>query len=115
MSDQLWELMQETQAVRQLAETLRTTDRTGTTTPDQEREYLLRRAALDQRHRAYDPQDMAGAAEAQQSAVMLRDHDAVHGTHQGPVPASAARWISLDGAARYVRQEVAAGLSGEVQ
>ena len=108
MSEQLWELMRETMTVRRLADELRESDRAGTTTPDREREYRLRRAAVDQRHLALYPNDADGIAEAQRSAVMLRDHDAVHASHRGLIPATAPQWVSLDGAANYVRQEVAA-------
>ncbi|MEU9480729.1 hypothetical protein [Streptomyces sp. NPDC048191] len=108
MTDELWDLMRETTEVRRLADALRQSDLAGTTTPDQEREYLLRRAAVDQRHLALYPADEKGAAEAQRSAVMLRDHDAVHASHRGAFPASAPQWVSLNGAADYVRQEAAA-------
>ncbi|MEW2615109.1 hypothetical protein AB0937_33995 [Streptomyces sp. NPDC047880] len=114
MTDELWHLMRETTEVRRLADALRLSDLAGTTTPDQEREYLLRRAAVDQRHLVLFPADEKGIAEAQRSAVMLRDHDAVHASHQGAVPAAAPQWVSLDGAADYVRQEAAAaGLTGQ--
>jgi hypothetical protein len=100
--------MRETVAVRRMADELRESDKAGTTTPDREREYRLRRAAVDQRHVALFPADADGIAEAQRSAVMLRDYDVVHASHRGLIPAAARQWVSLDGAADYVRQEAAA-------
>ncbi|GHH25729.1 hypothetical protein [Streptomyces rubradiris] len=113
MTDELWDLMRETMALRQLSDALYQSDLAGTTAPSQEREYRLRRAAADQRHVALYPDDEKGRAEAQRSAVMLREHDAIHASHRGAVPATASQWVSLDGAAAYVRQEAAAaGLTG---
>ncbi|MER6256272.1 hypothetical protein ABT224_33475 [Streptomyces sp. NPDC001584] len=108
MSDELWDLTAETHTVQKMVERLRASDLAGTTTPDQERVYRLRRAALAQRHLARFPADADGIAEAQRSAVLLREHDALHASHHGPVPASAPQWLHLDQVAGYVRQEAAA-------
>ncbi|MFH8642071.1 hypothetical protein [Streptomyces goshikiensis] len=108
MSEQLWGLMVETDAVRRMANELRASDLAGTTMPERAREFRLRRAALAQRHLALHPTDADGIAEAQQSAVLILGHDAVHASHRGLVPAWAPQWLRQGAAAGYVRQEAAA-------
>lgn len=115
MSDELWQLLRETAAVQRLIDGLTVSDRAGTTTPEQEREYRLRRAVLAQRHlelaesTGSDPEE--AAADAEQTAVMLWKHDALHGSHRGRIPATAPAWKASN-ASEYVRQEAAAAAQG---
>ncbi|MFD8385198.1 hypothetical protein ACFV2X_42900 [Streptomyces sp. NPDC059679] len=108
MSDELWKLLRETAEVQRMIEALRHSDQAGTTTPEQEREYLLRRAVLAQRHLAAaeltgsDPAD--AASDAQRTALTLWEHDALHGSTGGPIQATDLAW-NITNVREYVRQE----------
>ncbi|MFJ8388560.1 hypothetical protein ACIQ9Q_29365 [Streptomyces sp. NPDC094438] len=111
MSEDLWDLLRETFEVQRLIEELRGSDLAGTTTPTQERAFLLRRAALAQRHLAQavatgvDVQD--AEADAEQTAMLLWKHDQLHDSSRGSTPAADPRW-SLTNVHEYVVQEAAA-------
>nr|WP_024127921.1 hypothetical protein [Streptomyces sp. 14R-10]AHF46195.1 hypothetical protein pZL1.30c [Streptomyces sp. 14R-10] len=115
MTEDLWSLLRSTCEVQRMCDELRVSDAAGTTTPEQEREYRLRRAVLDQRHLAAaaitgsDPQEARQDAEL--TASMLWKHDAQHGGHRGPLPAAHSHWKASN-LSDYVRQEAdVAGLS----
>ncbi|MFE9406808.1 hypothetical protein ACFYNY_34435 [Streptomyces sp. NPDC006530] len=115
MTDDQWSLLRSTHEVQAMGEELRLSDAAGTTTPEQERKYLLRRAALAQRHLAAastigcDPKD--ARQDADMTANRLWKHDALHGTHCGPLPAKHPDWKASN-IYGYVRQEAdAAGLN----
>ncbi|GHH54873.1 hypothetical protein [Streptomyces candidus] len=111
MSEELWDLLRETSEVHRLIDELRCSDLVGTTTPEQERAFLLRRAALAQRHltqavaTGVDVQD--AEADAEQTAMLLWKHDQLHDSSRGLIPAADPRW-SLANVQEYVVQEAAA-------
>lgn len=114
-NNELWELLRGTAQLQRLLDELRISDAAGTTTAEQEREYRLRRAALAQRHLAAaaetgsDP--VEARADAEETAKLLWDHDALHGSHRGPRPATDPVWQEST-LHDYVRQEAeAAGLT----
>ncbi|WP_274036700.1 hypothetical protein [Streptomyces sp. MMBL 11-1] len=79
-----------------------------------ERTYLVHRAALADRAAPVlaEVEDPAVSEEdAEGTARRLLEHDRVHGTGHGPVPADDARWES--DARGYVRQEHAAAVLDE--
>ncbi|MFD9123327.1 hypothetical protein [Kitasatospora sp. NPDC059571] len=84
--------------------------------PDLRAEQLRRAVALQRlrrwvEDRQVDPAHRQEVRElADESAERLRDHDAVHRTGRGPVPALDERWRGSAGAAAYVRQERAQDL-----
>ncbi|MFD3890429.1 hypothetical protein ACFWSH_35115 [Streptomyces microflavus] len=115
MSEDSYSLSRATFEVRLMCDQLRLSDAAGTTTPEQEREYRLRRAALAQRHLAAtaitrsDPQEAREDAEL--TATMLWKHDTLHGGHRGPLPATHPHWKASN-LGDYVRQEAdVAGLT----
>ncbi|MFF3982774.1 hypothetical protein [Streptomyces sp. NPDC001828] len=115
MTEDLWSLLRSTHEVQLMTDALRVSDAAGTTTPEQEREYRLRRAALAQRHLAAvgvtgsDPEEARRDAEL--TASLLWKHDTLHGSHRGPVPAAHPDWKASN-LADYVRQEAdATGLN----
>ncbi|WP_432138609.1 hypothetical protein [Streptomyces sp. bgisy154] len=83
----------------------------GTTTPEQEREYRLRRAALPQRHLAAvdetgsDPEE--ARKDAEQTATLLWKNDKLHGSHRGSSPGGTSDW-KISNLHDYVRQEAGA-------
>ncbi|MBD2829868.1 hypothetical protein ID875_21100 [Streptomyces globisporus] len=107
----LWGLSRTTALVLRMANDLRHSDAAGTTTPEQERELYLHRAALAQRHLAAaadtgsDPEE--ARQDAEQTASLLWKHDALHGGHQGLISATDPRWKASN-LRDYVRQEAAA-------
>jgi hypothetical protein len=115
MTEDLWSLLRSTYEVQRMCDELRVSDAAGTTTPEQEREYRLCRAALAQRHLAAadatdsDPEEARQDAEL--TATQLWKHDTLHGSHRGPLPAAHPDWKVLN-LGDYVRQEAdAAGLN----
>ncbi|MFI7396190.1 hypothetical protein [Streptomyces tendae] len=111
MTEDLWSLLRSTYTVQRMVDNLRLSDAAGTTTPEQEREYRLHRAALAQRHVAAaattgsDPEEASQDAEL--TANQLWKHDALHGSHRGPLPATHPSWKASN-LGDYVRQEAAA-------
>ncbi|MDH6711223.1 hypothetical protein P3T27_007976 [Kitasatospora sp. MAA19] len=106
--DNTWDLMREMHELTVLAAALRSSDAAGTTTPEQKRDYLLRRAVVDLEHLdrpELSEDDPDAYAEAVRSASRLRDHDVRYGSQRGPVPASDSCWRGPEGAVRYVREE----------
>ncbi|MEU5091051.1 hypothetical protein [Streptomyces sp. NPDC021356] len=115
MTEDLWSLLRSTCEVQRMGDELRVSDAAGTTTPEQEREYRLCRAALAQRHLAAagtTGSDLQEAREdAELTASLLWKHDALHGSHRGPLPAKLPGWKASN-LGDYVRQEAdAAGLN----
>jgi hypothetical protein len=117
MNEELWSLLRDTHDLRRMVDELRSSDAAGTTTPEQERDYRLHRAALAQRHLAAaddtgsDPEE--AREDAERAAALLWKHDRLHSSHRGSLPAAHATWkvSNLDA---YVRQEAAeAGLTGQ--
>ncbi|MYS32917.1 hypothetical protein K388_06926 [Streptomyces sp. KhCrAH-43] len=114
MTDDVWSLLRSTHEVQRMVDELRVSDAAGTTTPEQEREYRLCRAALDQRHLAaveITGSDLQQArVDADTAASLLWKHDALYGSHRGPLPATHPSW-KVSNLGDYVRQEAdAAGL-----
>jgi hypothetical protein len=111
MSEDLWDLMRETAEVQRLIDELRCSDMAGTTTPERERAFRLRRAALAQRHLAQAVAigvDVQNAeADAEQTAMLLWKHDQLHDSTRGSIPAADPDW-SLASVHEYVVQEAAA-------
>ncbi|MET8822539.1 hypothetical protein [Streptomyces rochei] len=111
MSDLLWGLLKDTARVQGMLDEIRVTDAAGTTTPEKEREYRLRRAALAQRHLAAAADTGSDPVQAQEDAVrtaqLLWQHDVQHESSLGPIPPCSPVWGSR-GLDEYVRQEAAA-------
>ncbi|MGA5643345.1 hypothetical protein ACPCTN_31965 [Streptomyces cinereoruber] len=114
MTEDLWSLLRWTCQVQRMVDDLRVSDAAGTTTPEQEREYRLHRAALAQQHLAAadatgsDPEE--ARRDADLTASLLWKHDTLHRSHRGPLPATHPGWKASN-LSDYVRQEAdAAGL-----
>ncbi|MFF1737220.1 hypothetical protein [Streptomyces sp. NPDC058247] len=108
----LWDLTKETMEVRDLIVGLHRSDLAGTTTPEQERTFLLRRAALEQRHLAMTKATRStglqdAETKAEQTAVALWKHDQLHHSSRGSIPAADPGW-SLASVHEYVVQEAKA-------
>lgn len=115
MTEDLYSLLRSTYDVQLMGDALRVSDAAGTTTPQQEREYRLCRAALAQRHLAAADATGSDAEEARQdaelTASLLWKHDTLYDSHRGPLPAKHPDWKASN-LGDYVRQEAnAAGLS----
>lgn len=115
MTEDLWSLMRSTYEVQRMCDELRLSDAAGTTTPEQEREYRLHRAALAQRHlaaaKATDSDPKEALQDAELTASLLWKHDTLHGSHRGLLSPAHSGW-KVPTLGDYVRQEVeAAGLS----
>ncbi|MFJ5645862.1 hypothetical protein [Streptomyces sp. NPDC093223] len=110
MSD-LWSLLRDTHDLQVRIDALRISDAAGTTSTDQERDYLIRRAALAHRHLAVVSETGSDHDEAQRDAEkmanLLWKHDRLHSSHRGPRPADDPIWQTRN-LRDYVRQEAVA-------